>query len=91
MAQEDPYKDVREAAEQLTKARLEAGKSGAEKNDLVIQPLVQAVTPADEASKRSNTGGVSVKGSPDAGPVESSDGFVDTPPTDLAKSSKGGK
>ena len=80
----DPYKDVKDAAEQLTKARLAKADVTVE-NDLRIAPMVQAVTPADEKSKKANTGGISVQGSPEAGPVEQSDGFTDHKPADLEK------
>lgn len=73
---DDPYRDVKEDAERLTKARLQKSPD-AENNDLTIEPIVQAVTPNDAEAKKANTGGVSVKGSPDgySGPV--SDGFTD--------------
>lgn len=73
----DPYKDVKDAAEALTKARLEAAKPSAESNDLQIVPMVQATTPVDEQSKKANTGGVEVKGSPESPSALGSDGFTD--------------
>ncbi len=83
MADKDPYADVKTDAERLTKARL-AAADVAEKNDLAIEPIVQAVTPNDSKAKVANTGGVNVKGSPDnfSGPL--SDGFIDGANEDAA-------
>jgi hypothetical protein len=90
MANVDPYQDVKDDAERLTKARL-AKSNETVANDLKIEPLVQAVTPNDAKAKLANTGGVDVAGSPDKynGPV--SDGFVDGADEAAIKASKSGK
>ena len=86
----EPYADVKDDAERLTKARL-ANANQTEVNDLQIVPMVQATTPNDEKAKVANTGGVEVSGSPEkyVGPV--SDGFVDGADEAAAKSSKNAK
>jgi hypothetical protein len=91
MADVNPYKDVQDDAERLTKARLEAAKPSAESNDLKIVPMVQATTPNDETAKKANTGGVDVSGSPErfTGPV--SDGFVDGAVEEAAAPKKASK
>ncbi len=78
MAQNDePYADVKEAAERLTKARLAVGNNNVQENDLKIEPVVQAVTPNDAEAKKANTGGIEVAGSPDSFDKPTSDGFTD--------------
>jgi len=74
---QEPYADIKEDAERLTKARLAAQNNNITENDLKIEPVLQAVTPNDAEAKKANTGGIEVSGSPESfsGPV--SDGFND--------------
>lgn len=92
MADFDPYADVKQAATELTNARMKANTPATESTDLKLVPIVQATTPNDEASKKQNVGGVEVKGSPDTAPTETSDGFTDgalvDPALTAAKKSK---
>lgn len=76
MADNNPYKDVQDDAERLTKARLAKADVTVD-NDLKIVPMVQATTPNDEKAKKANTGGVEVTGSPETFTGAVSDGFVD--------------
>jgi len=88
----EPYADIKEDAERLTKARLAAQNNNITENDLKIEPVLQAVTPNDAEAKKANTGGIDVAGSPDgfSGPVSDgfNDGAVEEASTAPAKASK---
>ncbi len=88
----EPYADVKEAAERLTKARLAVNSNNVQENDLRIEPVVQAVTPNDNEAKKANTGGVEVSGSPESFSGATSDGFNDGALEDAATAeAKSGK
>ena len=91
MASNEPYADIKEDAERLTKARLAAQNNNITENDLKIEPVLQAVTPNDAEAKKANTGGIEVAGSPEgfSGPV--SDGFNDGAVEEAATSTKASK
>ena len=91
MAQEvEPYADVKDAADRLTRERLaKAADEG--KVDLEIKPVLQAVTPNDDEAKKANTGGVEVKGSPKATDLPTSDGFSDPSSANPEKDAKAAK
>ena len=88
----EPYADIKEDAERLTRARLDAQNNNITENDLKIEPVLQAVTPNDAEAKKANTGGIEVAGSPDSfsGPVSDgfNDGAVEEASTAPAKASK---
>ena len=92
MASNEPYADIKEDAERLTKARLAAQNNNITENDLKIEPVLQAVTPNDAEAKKANTGGIEVAGSPEgfSGPVSDgfNDGAVEEAATGSTKASK---
>jgi hypothetical protein len=61
----EPYQDVKDDAEKLTKARLKAAEESTVNDGLEITPIMQAASPDDAHDKKQNTGGVEVKGSPE--------------------------
>ena len=86
----EPYQDVKDAADRLTRERL-AKAAEAGEVDLQLQPILQAVTPNDEVAKKANTGGVEVKGSPEATDLPTSDGFVDPKSANPEKDARAAK
>lgn len=86
----EPYEDVKDAATRLTLERLKKAQDEG-KVDLEIKPVLQAVTPNDDEAKKANTGGVEVKGSPEATDLPTSDGFADPKSANPEKDAKAAK